>query len=587
MGGARRRNRWSDARMRRGEGSAFVSGFTRWGTGLLATGLFVVVSQAFIPGDEFVHRSDDAFYYFGVAANFPDEGTWTFDRIHETNGVQPLWALILTAIAQVVSWVGVTDRDVLARVFVGLTACFLFASSMLLFHLLRRTVGVGTAFVAAGAFLFPLGIVWSRTWGMENSLYAFLLLASVAWFQFKFLPRPTMRQAAILGVLVGLTALARLNAVLLIPCLVGWIALGPPARQLAQRWRLGALVGGIAALPPLAYAALNYGATGHALPVSGTVKSIEMAAYLRENGISSRLSPDFVSTVIADFGNWLGWFVESRLMDAFWVLGVRLVSDEAPWPPVAVALLLGIALAPALFGARAWSRLILDRFARLLPFTWVLVFAAANVAVSVVAYPIEIPYAITRWWLAETEIVIVVLASSLVAGAVGFLGERFVPSGRRLAVAVAGAAIVIALSIVQSAAFYWDGEPDSRDWHRSFNEEMREAALWMETNLPEDALVGSWNAGVLGYYAKQRVVNLDGLINSYELVPHLREGTTPEYILSEKIEYLSEAESFIPDYHPEVAEELRLQQIYASDLPLLHTRYVIYRVLGARSPTPP
>lgn len=54
---------------------------------------------------------------------------------------------------------------------------------------------------------------------------------------------------------------------------------------------------------------------------------------------------------------------------------------------------------------------------------------------------------------------------------------------------------------------------------------------------------------------------MDGLINSYEIVPHLRQGTIPEYIVSEGIEYLSEAESYIPDYLPEVAEELRLQQV--------------------------
>jgi len=104
----------------------------------------------------------------------------------------------------------------------------------------------------------------------------------------------------------------------------------------------------------------------------------------------------------------------------------------------------------------------------------------------------------------------------------------------------------------------------------------------MAANLEEDAIVGSFNAGQLGFFSGRRVVNLDGLINSYEIVPYLRQRTIPQYIVGEGIEYLSEVEAYIPDHRPEVAEELRLQKIYASDLPLLTTRYVIYRVLGTR-----
>lgn len=556
--------------------------FPRWATLLLGAGFFVVLAQAFTPSEEFVHRADDAFYYFGVAANFPEEGAWTFDRIHSTNGVQPLWAAILTAVAEVLSWVGITDREAVARVFVGVTACFLFASSMLLFQILRRTVSTGTGFVAAGAFLFPLGIVWSRTWGMENSLYAFLLLSVVAFFQLRFLPRPSARSAVILGALLGLTALARLNSALLIPCLVGWMTLGPPARTLARRWQLGAIVAGVAVVLPLVYASVNLALSGYALPVSGTVKSIATNDYLSDRGISSRLSPDFVSSIYTDFGDWIGWFVESRLTDALWIVGARLVSDEAPWPPVVVILFLALALLPALLGRHRWWGLLRGRYACLWTFGYVLVFAVVNAAVSFVLYPTEIPYAMIRWWFAESEIVIVVLAATLIAAALGFLSARIVPLRARAPLAIGGIAVLIALSAVQTAAFYWDDDVDSRDWHRSYNEEMYEAARWMETNVPDDALVGSWNAGVLGYYAKQRVVNLDGLINSYELVPHLRERTIPQYILDEDIEYLSEAESYIPDHQPEVLEQLRLERVYQSDLPLLDTTYVIYRVLGPR-----
>jgi len=62
------------------------------------------------PLDEFIHRTDDAFYYFKTAFNYPVTGFWSFDTIHSTNGVQPLWAWMMTALAQVMAWLGVLER---------------------------------------------------------------------------------------------------------------------------------------------------------------------------------------------------------------------------------------------------------------------------------------------------------------------------------------------------------------------------------------------------------------------------------------------------------------------------------------------
>src|SRR5690606_1922694 len=141
-------------------------------------------------------RGDDAYYYFQVAAGYPRLGFWSFDGIHPTNGVQPLWAMILTSVAVMLDQVGVTDPHVLARLFVACAAICHFGSCLLLFHLLARTVSTPTALIAAGAFLFPMGIVWSRLWGMENSLYALLLVASLCQMHLVLLRRPTIGSAA-------------------------------------------------------------------------------------------------------------------------------------------------------------------------------------------------------------------------------------------------------------------------------------------------------------------------------------------------------------------------------------------------------
>ena len=61
----------------------------------------------------------------------------------------------------------------------------------------------------------------------------------------------------------------------------------------------------------------------------------------------------------------------------------------------------------------------------------------------------------------------------------------------------------------------------------------------MNRVLPEDSVVGSWDAGVIGYFSRFPVVNLDGQVNSYDYFhatnveidgyPHLREKFVPLY----------------------------------------------------------
>ncbi len=43
-----------------------------------------------------------------------------------------------------------------------------------------------------------------------------------------------------------------------------------------------------------------------------------------------------------------------------------------------------------------------------------------------------------------------------------------------------------------------------------------EEAAWIRDNLPPSALAASWNAGMVGYFSDRGVVNLDGLVNSWQ-----------------------------------------------------------------------
>ena len=310
---------------------------------LLPLGLIGLMIHAFVPHTGFIERFDDAFYYFGVAANYPTLGHWSFDTLHPTNGVQPLWALILSGVAQALSTIGVTGREVLARIFVLIAACLNFASSVFLFKLLVRRLSVGTAIIAAGAFLFSPAIVWGRVSGMENALYALLLTATLYFLHAHFLERPSRTRALALGLLLGLTALTRLNAGILIPCLLAFLLLRRTTGSMTDRLRWAFLVGAAASLLLAPYLINNYIQTGHALPISGAVKGVMTEHFLEEHDVDRRFSPAYIVLIRHYGAKQICNFVVERGVDGLWPLGAWIVlTGDAPTRIRNLGIILGI-----------------------------------------------------------------------------------------------------------------------------------------------------------------------------------------------------------------------------------------------------
>lgn len=541
---------------------------------LLLPALVLLLVHAAVPLDEFIHRGDDAFYYFQVALNHARYGFWTFDGIHPTNGVQPMWAGILTAMAHAVAWIGLRDPLGFARAAVALTGAVYFAACLLLYSLLARQVSVGTGLAVAGALLFPLGAVAGRMWGMESPLYLLMLLVTMAYFHRTFLARPSTGSAVVLGLLLGLCALARLNAGIFIASLLLYYLLRPEHGPIAERFRLGVVAGLAACALLIPYFAWNAATTGHLLPISGAVKAVRSAAARAEYGVHSVRNA--LSMVYYGWGPGFRWLGTSRLMDGFWIVGGRTIADGAVGVSALLMALATAAAGPMLLGApREWLRYLRERFRQLSPFTYFVAYALVDAAVSILVYPSEV-YAALRWWLIPLELVLTVLSATLVAAAASFVASRWLAARHRYRAMSAAVLVLAVIHGTQMVRFYWDGRVEHRDWNLSWNDEPYLAAMWVNRNLPEDAVVGSWNAGVLGYFARRPVVNLDGLINNFGLLPYLEERRVAEYVRREGISYLSDLE---PQFRTvEIRERLQLTEVYRHHSEFMRQDYLIYRL---------
>ena len=237
---------------------------------LLLAGVYLVVLLArfFTHGDLYLsYFEDDYFYYLIVAKNIVLHGMSSFDGLRSTNGYQPLWQLLNTALY----WIFGDHRS------------FFIALSLLVFLLvagtyrtLRRTqilLGTSDGYGLACALLSItfMGAI-SRT-GMEVSLTLFLLTL----FWRRMLARPLEEQTPVDAILSGLLAsgvvLGRLDASLVVS-LYALLTLVRPrsTRQAALR---GVLYFSIGLLPIAVYFALNHSFFGTLLPISGVAKNLK------------------------------------------------------------------------------------------------------------------------------------------------------------------------------------------------------------------------------------------------------------------------------------------------------------------------
>jgi hypothetical protein len=64
------------------------------------------------------------------------------------------------------------------------------------------------------------------------------------------------------------------------------------------------------------------------------------------------------------------------------------------------------------------------------------------------------------------------------------------------------------------------------------------AGQWISKNLPQNAILGSWDAGVIAYFTSQKIINIDGVVNSIDYARALKKGTAGVLLKKQGITYL-------------------------------------------------
>lgn len=162
---------------------------------------------------------------------------------------------------------------------------------------------------------------------------------------------------------------------------------------------------------------------------------------------------------------------------------------------VAVAVLVAI-------GARRMSSNRFHRTAAFIAATgW---FAAA--CILLVGYYRVLSVEVYLWYYAPIALYLIVVLLHVAAD----FTDAAVAEGQSLA------AVRAILVVPFVLAFLFGGRLMADPQLRSLQEGDRATAQWVRDNTPSDTVIASWDAGIVGYFSARPVVNLDGVVNSFE-----------------------------------------------------------------------
>lgn len=103
-------------------------------------------------------------------------------------------------------------------------------------------------------------------------------------------------------------------------------------------------------------------------------------------------------------------------------------------------------------------------------------------------------------------------------------------------------ALIFLIAAGQGSTF--DGTAPTNGYHPAWMAiSTYDAAIWIRDNAPE-ATVGSWNAGIMSYFSRAEVVNLDGVINDEALAAN-RTRSIDAYIRARGIDFLADGQGQI------------------------------------------
>lgn len=481
---------------------------------LYGAGAIFVFTLAWLPVqfviDHFYY--EDFFYYLKVAENIVLGQGSSLDGEATTNGFHPLWMLAIILIQ------AITNPDLAVHITLSLAALLHLGQVYLLFYILEQSANKVIAHFAAIFYLFNYRIIACNLCGLETPLVAFFILG-IIYFLIKYHHLTTSTSWAIkLGIFLGFAILSRFDILMLIGIILAWILIDSRfGKYYQQRISTAFIVGifsGLILLPWFIWSVIN---SATLLPNSNA--ALKVWAFsginLQQVGVDSVLS-----LLIRKIFTTAWWLSDTANLLGLWP--IVLPTAYKSWPALLVFIV---------FIIIAWG-LWLIRSSQYTTFRSVLlVYATAHFSYYSLFANAQVRY------LIPFVIIIMVLAAMLIAELLQRINTQKV---KRMALFFY---FVILTNSLLAGWFAWQQHQGATRTHIE-HADLYQTANWIRNHLPENIIIGSWNAGILSYYSQRTVVNLDGVMND-AAIEVLKQKKLSSYIEHRHISFLIDLESEI------------------------------------------
>ena len=495
-------------------------------------------------------HTDDAFYYFVPARNIAQGLGVTFDGITTTNGFHPLWLLVNVPVFALFK----ADPIQPLRVVVMLLATLHAGSAVLLYRLLKRSVGTPAAQIAALFWAFSPSIhSLTAKGGIESGLNAFFLL--LFWYYLVALKQggKDTKQYLFVGITALFTIFSRLDNIFIVFWGGIWLffdelrLLFSPSRW-AATLKNAAAFGLPGAVGLGIYLLWNKLAVGTFMPLSGSIKSwwgylpftVYGTAEFKHGPLFALVNHTFSTDInwgpwslvmgpMQTLGSWLGPLVPTK----------SLYSGIEPRVYAAFGLVILLCLA-IVWGAKRVSFPAAVQLG-LLPF-----FLAALTHSGY--YNLRGSLA-QRYWYWVLENILLVLVGSVLLAALFELLRRLIRSEDRYGRVLPLFAILAGAGMLWLHGQYIQSSlraPGSDEGHFY----LRRTA-WIENHTPEGARIAITGAGALSYFTEGRtIVNMDGLMNGAEYFQLLQAGEGADYLEDIGVDYVFGSQAVVKGSSP-------------------------------------
>lgn len=475
----------------------------------------------FRPDRDFLARPflEDAFYSLSVARSIGNGTGLTIDGVHATNGVQPLICFLYAPFFALSH--GDTFMALRLAMGLDLVTFILAVLAISRFFSSLRKGGRGERkllfWIAAGVLIWNYTIPAMFLNGLETGLSVGLAFWAAAYYNERIAPenRPPLLRSALLGAILGLAVLARIDLAFLVVSIIVWHLYRMHRRHTpapGEARNIGALVrtlleclliGGVSVAVSAPWWLYNLTRFGSLVPISGQAQQML---------IGNRL--------------WVVLMTIHSLSDAF----LMVVHTSAAYVVGFYTIVLGIFLfaivSAAVFAVPAWRGAVTRSVVAVRErWQWGGVAPLAFLSVILIVYYsfyFSAPH--FQWrYLITPRILIMLWIVALLFDLWGELPRRSMLRGL---ITLGGIGLAAVAVFIYRGNFRTEG-----------NNIFLVPADWIRSHVPPAERVGMFQSGTTGFLFPGEVVNLDGKVNADALRAFQRKRL-PRYVDSMGFAYI-------------------------------------------------